>query len=75
MSAISLATAESRLVLWLDAEASIALGQSVQSEGRTLTRANLAEVRQQISYWEERVNRATRGTGRTSIQRVISSRA
>ena len=74
MPAISLVTAESKLALWLDAEAQLALGQAVSFEGRTLTRASLAEVRQQISYWEERVNRASRGAGRTSIQRVISSR-
>lgn len=74
MSAITLETAQAKLTLWLNAEEQLALGQSVAFEGRTLQRANLAEVRDQISYWEERVNRACRGTGRTSIQRVISSR-
>jgi len=74
MSAIPLETAQAKLTLWLDAEAQLVLGQSVTFEGRTLQRANLAEVRDQISFWEERVNRASRGTGRTSIQRVISSR-
>ena len=74
MSAIPLATAQAKLALWLDAEEKLALGQTVQFNGRTLQRANLAEVRDQIAFWEQRVNRAAQGTGRISIQRVISTR-
>lgn len=40
-----------RLKIWLDAEAAIATGQRYQIEGRSLTRADLYDVRKQIEYW------------------------
>jgi flagella basal body P-ring formation protein FlgA len=73
-AAIPIATAQAKLATWLAAEETLAKGQSVQFGDRTLQRADLAEVRAQITYWEERVNRASRLTSRTSVQRLVSTR-
>lgn len=40
-----------RLQMWLDAEEAIASGQSYQIGTRSLTRANLSSVLEQIEYW------------------------
>ena len=59
MAGISRAIAEQRLTLWLEAEASLASSQSytIQTDGssRTLTRANLQEVAERITYWQAKV--------------------
>ena len=60
MSGITLATAQAKLDLWLSAEGSVALGQSVAHEGKALTRANLAQIREQIDYWQAQVQRLSR---------------
>lgn len=61
MPAISQAIAEKKLAMWLEALDALALGQSYSMNGKTLTRANLADVEKQILFWEKRVNRAGRG--------------
>lgn len=43
--------AQKRLQMWLDAEAAISTGQAYQIGGRSLTRANLTEVRKMLEYW------------------------
>jgi hypothetical protein len=60
MSGITLATAQEKLNLWLSAEGAVALGQSVAHEGKALTRANLAQIREQIDYWQAQVQRLSR---------------
>ncbi len=40
-----------RLKLWTDAEAVIATGQRYQIEGRSLTRADLYDVKKEMEYW------------------------
>ncbi len=55
MAAISLETAKKHLEMWLEAEEAVATGQSYTIGTRSLTRANLAEVRQQIEYWNSKV--------------------
>lgn len=57
MPAISLETAKKHLTIWLEAEETIATGQSYTIGTRSLTRANLAEVRQQIDYWNAKVTK------------------
>lgn len=49
---------QKRLELWLDAEATVATGQSYQIGTRSLTRANLASIREQIEYWAGRLAEA-----------------
>jgi hypothetical protein len=59
MSAISLDTAQARLTAYLDAEAAVLAGQTVEFQGRKLTLANLAEIQRGIDIWTQRVNLAT----------------
>ena len=56
MSAIPLSVAEAKLATWLAAEDGVALGQSFTTDtGRSLTRADLADIRAQIEYWERKI--------------------
>lgn len=63
--AIDLSTAEARLTAYMDAENAILSSQSytieVQGSRRTLTRANLKEVRDGITYWSGVVSRIKAG--------------
>ncbi|VAW17708.1 hypothetical protein MNBD_ALPHA12-452 [hydrothermal vent metagenome] len=61
MAGITLAIAEARLTAYLDAEAAVLNNQSydidVGGSRRSMTRADLAEVRKGIEYWSGLVNR------------------
>lgn len=61
MAGITLAQAESKLTTWLAAEDAVAEGQSYSIAGRTLTRANLADIREAITHWDRRVKQLSRG--------------
>jgi hypothetical protein len=74
-----LLTARAHLAAWLDASLKVAQGQAVSLSGplgsNSLTRAPLADIREQIKYWKaevERLERAATNT-RTGIgcQRII----
>ncbi|MEK3955319.1 DUF6148 family protein [Psychrobacillus sp. FSL K6-1464] len=52
---ITLERAKAHYVAWLDAELAVSTGQSYSIGSRSLTRANLAEIRKQIDYWENKV--------------------
>ena len=70
MSAITLEMAEARLAEWLKADEAVATSQSytisTADGSRSLTRANVAEIRKQIDYWQGHVNRlSTRSRRRT----------
>ena len=76
--AISLETAQKHLDTWLEAELSISTGQSYTMAGtngsRTLTRANLTEVRNSIEYWNKKVEEAkaaSKGRARSRIYRAV----
>ncbi len=71
MAGIDLTTAQTMLDTWLQASISIAAGQSVTLDGRTLTRANLRDVQAQIDYWEAKVKRLTTQANRAPLQRVV----
>lgn len=66
--------AQNHLDQWLEAELAITTGQSYQIGTRSLTRADLASVRQQIEYWSDKVEelqaKETR-RGRNRIYRAI----
>lgn len=51
----SQADAQTRLQAWLDAEEAISNGQSYAIGDRSLTRANLSEVVERISFWQGQV--------------------
>ncbi len=43
---------------WLAADLALATSQSYSIAGRSLTRANLADVRERIAYWRQQMNDA-----------------
>ena len=69
---MDLTEAQRRLQLWLDAEEAVASGQSYAIGPRSVTRADLAEIRQRITYYSALVDKleAGRGTG-VSVFRVM----
>ena len=52
---INLKTAQDALNAWVKADLAVARGQSYSMNGRSLTLANVREIREQILYWERRV--------------------
>ena len=58
---ITLAQAEAKLELWMAADDAVATGQSYSIGTRALTRANSREIRDNISFWADQVNKLTRG--------------
>lgn len=69
MAGITLAEAEAKLALWMAAEDKVASGQSYTINGRTLTRANLKEISDNIDRWDARVKRLSRGGAR--VRQVV----
>lgn len=61
MAGITLAQAETQLAAWLAADTAVASGQAYTVGGRSLTRANAREIRENITYWDKKVQRLTRG--------------
>lgn len=51
-----LETARYHLDAWLEAELEVTTHQSYKIASRSLTKANLAEIRKQIEYWQNRVD-------------------
>jgi hypothetical protein len=74
MAAITLQQAQKHLNAWLKAELEISISQSYRIGTRTLTRADLNEVRNQIKFWMDKVteleNASKRG-GRNRIMRAV----
>lgn len=68
MAGIDLATAQAKLATWLAAEETVATGQSYTIGGRSLTRANLREIREQIEYWNNWVQRLESTGGRQGMR-------
>lgn len=52
---IDLETARIHLKAWLDAELKVTGGQSYSIGSRSLTYANISEIRKQIDYWRNQV--------------------
>ena len=57
MSWISIDEARTTLQMWLDAERAVATGQSYKIGTRSLTRANLADIRESIQVWRREIDR------------------
>jgi hypothetical protein len=72
---ISLATAQAQLALWIAASAAVSASQQyeIETDGsrRRLTRADAAEIRQQIIFWESRVARCLRKQNRRGNTRYV----
>ena len=54
---IGLEIAKKHLDAWLTAELEVTTHQSYTIGSRSLTKANLAEIRKQIEYWNDQVAR------------------
>ena len=57
MDWISIEEARSTLRMWLEAERAVATGQSYKIGTRSLTRANLADIRESIQFWRREIAR------------------
>ncbi|WP_041076938.1 DUF6148 family protein [Bacillus sp. OxB-1] len=72
--AFSVTEVKKRLQIWLDAEEAIAKGQSYMIDNRRLERANLAQVREQIKFWQKelvKAEAAVTGRGSRRVTRVV----
>lgn len=74
MAGITLKIAEKHLNAWLEAELQVTTNQSYTIGSRSLTRADLSDIREQITFWEGKVaqlkNHQQRG-GRNRIIRIV----
>ncbi len=74
MAGISIEIAKKHLEAWLTAELEVTTHQSYTIGSRSLTKANLGEIRKQIEYWKNEVarleNLASRG-GRNRVFRAV----
>lgn len=71
MSGITLETAQKHLDAWIEAELSVINGQSYTIGTRTLNRASLSDIRNQINYWRNMVSKLTNTAKRKGRNRVI----
>lgn len=73
MAGITPAQAQAQLTLWIAADAAVATGQSYSIGGRSLSRADAAEIRKNITYWQNLVQSLEKGgmTVRTVIPRDL----
>lgn len=74
MAGITLEIAQHHLDAWLTAELEVTTHQSYSIGSRSLTKANLSEIRKQIVFWKNEVTRLEniqkRG-GRNRVLRVV----
>jgi hypothetical protein len=59
MAGITLEQAQQQLDTWMAASMKVASGQAYEIEGRKMTRANLAEIQQSITFWDAKVKSLT----------------
>jgi hypothetical protein len=69
MSGITLAQAQERLTAWLEADAAVARNQSYSINNRAMTRADAAEIRKNIDYWQGKVTELKASPGGGAIVR------
>lgn len=67
---MSLERAKKHLEAWYEADLAVSTGQSYRIGTRYLTRANLSEIRKQITYWEREVARLE-GKGNRRVFRAV----
>ena len=76
MAGITVERAQAMLDLWLAAEEALATSQSytIQTDGssRTLTRADLKQVGERVSYWQGKLASAERrASGRGGMRYLV----
>ena len=65
---------QKKLTLWLEAEEAVAAGQSYQIGSRSLTRADLKAIREQMEYWAGKLSEAEaeeKSGGRIGAFRIV----
>ena len=63
--------AEKHLDEWLNAELEVTTNQSYTIGTRSLTRANLSEIRKQVEFWESKVAQLRNKRAHKSRNRVF----
>lgn len=74
MAGITLKTAQRHLDAWLEAELAVTNAQSYTIGSRTMTKANLPEIRKTIDYWNKKVvelENAQKHGGRNRVYRAV----
>lgn len=66
MAGITLDIAQTKLQLWLDADAKVANNQEAWVEGRRVTRADARTITKNITYWNTWVVKLSRASRRRS---------
>ena len=71
MAGITLQQAEAKLQLYLGAIDKIIIGQRVEIDGQSLTRANLADVERALQFWDTKVKElSSSASGRRRVRTV-----
>ena len=71
MAGVTLEIAKKHLDAWLTAELGVTTHQSYTIGSRSLTKANLSEIRKQIQFWENEVARLENISKRGGRNRVF----
>ena len=72
MAGITLAQAEAQLAAYLTAETAVLSGQAYEIAGRSMRRADLAEIRNGIDTWDKRVkNLSAAASGRSRSRTMV----
>ncbi len=75
MAGITLQQAEAQLAAYLAAESAVLSGQAYSIGGRSVTRADLAEIRAGLESWNSRVAQLSNRTqGRSRGRTVVPAR-
>ena len=70
MTAYTLEIAKKHLEMCLEAEEKVLVNQSYTIAGKTYTRADLAQIRAEIKYWDNEVKKITSRQGRRGRNRA-----
>jgi len=70
MAGITLERAQAHLDSWMEADLKVAGGQAYSIGGRSLTRANAKEIRDNITFWSRQVDRLTGGRSGPRVRGV-----
>lgn len=74
MAGITLQQAETQLAAYLEAETKVLGGQAYSIGGRSMTRANLREIREGIVHWNTLVQQLSASVQGTSRGRTVVPR-
>ena len=74
MAGITLTQAETQLAAYVAAETKVLQGQAYEISGRRLTRANLAEIREGMDFWDRKVKELTNTSSGIGRSRTLAPR-